>query len=95
MLAFIAGAINNGAVIEGMCLQCYADVSPTSFFDDDEENVFPCHFGDVNIKIKFLDNIADIFGKAVEIISEISFYIVRVIKEFFKSEFADVVESFS
>jgi cytoskeletal protein CcmA (bactofilin family) len=26
--------INNGAAIEGMCSQCYADVSPTSFFDD-------------------------------------------------------------
>lgn len=26
--------INNGAVIEGMCSQCYADVSPTSFFND-------------------------------------------------------------
>ena len=26
--------INNGAVIEGMCSQSYADVSPTSFFDD-------------------------------------------------------------
>ena len=26
--------INNGAVIEGMCSQCYADVSPTSFLDD-------------------------------------------------------------
>lgn len=26
--------INNGAVIEGMCSQCYADISPTSFFDD-------------------------------------------------------------
>ena len=26
--------INNGAVVEGMCAQCYADVSPTSFFDD-------------------------------------------------------------
>jgi len=26
--------INNGAVIEGICSQCYADVSPTSFFDD-------------------------------------------------------------
>lgn len=26
--------INNGAVIEGLCSQCYADVSPTSFFDD-------------------------------------------------------------
>ncbi|MBR1476712.1 MAG: polymer-forming cytoskeletal protein [Lachnospiraceae bacterium] len=26
--------INNGAVIEGMCSQTYADVSPTSFFDD-------------------------------------------------------------
>ena len=26
--------INNGAVIEGMCSQCYADVNPTSFFDD-------------------------------------------------------------
>lgn len=25
--------INNGAVIEGMCLQCYADINPTSFFD--------------------------------------------------------------
>ena len=25
--------INNGAVIEG-CSQCYAEVSPTSFFDD-------------------------------------------------------------
>ena len=25
--------INNGAVIEGMCSQCYADVSPTSFFE--------------------------------------------------------------
>jgi len=24
--------INNGAVIEGMCSQCYADVNPTSFF---------------------------------------------------------------
>jgi len=26
--------INNGAVIEGICSQCYADVSPTSFFDE-------------------------------------------------------------
>lgn len=26
--------INNGAVIEGMCSQCYADVSPTTFFAD-------------------------------------------------------------
>ncbi|MBR1860279.1 MAG: polymer-forming cytoskeletal protein [Lachnospiraceae bacterium] len=26
--------INNGAAIEGNCSQCYADVSPTSFFDD-------------------------------------------------------------
>lgn len=26
--------INNGAAIEGMCSQCYADVSPTSFFDE-------------------------------------------------------------
>lgn len=25
--------INNGAVIEGMCSQCYADVNPASFFD--------------------------------------------------------------
>lgn len=28
--------INNDAAIEGMCSQCYADVSPTSFFDDYE-----------------------------------------------------------
>ena len=26
--------INNGAVIEGMCSQCYAEVNPTSFFDE-------------------------------------------------------------
>ena len=26
--------INNGAVIEGMCSQCYADVNPSSFFED-------------------------------------------------------------
>lgn len=26
--------INNGAIIEGMCSQCYADISPTAFFDD-------------------------------------------------------------
>lgn len=26
--------INNGAVIEGMCSQCYADVNPTAFFND-------------------------------------------------------------
>lgn len=26
--------INNGAVIEGICSQCYAEVSPTSFFED-------------------------------------------------------------
>lgn len=26
--------INNGAVIEGMCSQCYADVNPTNFFED-------------------------------------------------------------
>ena len=30
--------INNGAVIEGHCSQCYADVSPTSFFKDIKEN---------------------------------------------------------
>ncbi len=30
--------INNGAVIEGMCSQCYADVSPTSFFNDVKKN---------------------------------------------------------
>ena len=26
--------INNGAVIEGMCSQCYADINPASFFED-------------------------------------------------------------
>lgn len=26
--------INNGAVIEGLCSQCYADVNPVNFFDD-------------------------------------------------------------
>lgn len=26
--------INNGAVIEGKCSQCYADVNPTSFFEE-------------------------------------------------------------
>ena len=30
--------INNGAVIEGLCSQCYADVSPVTFFDDDDKN---------------------------------------------------------
>ena len=30
--------INNGAVIEGMCSQCYADVSPTTFFNDVKKN---------------------------------------------------------
>ncbi len=30
--------INNGAVIEGHCSQAYADVSPTSFFDDFKSN---------------------------------------------------------
>ncbi len=30
--------INNGAVIEGICSQCYADVSPVSFFDDYKKN---------------------------------------------------------
>ena len=30
--------INNGAVIEGMCSQCYADVNPTSFFEDLKSN---------------------------------------------------------
>ena len=29
--------INNGAVIEGHCSQCYADVSPTSFFQELKE----------------------------------------------------------
>ena len=26
--------INNGAVIEGLCSQCYAEVNPSSFFED-------------------------------------------------------------
>lgn len=30
--------INNGAVIEGMCSQCYAEVNPTSFFSDVKKN---------------------------------------------------------
>lgn len=30
--------INNGAVIEGMCSQCYADVSPSAFFSDVKKN---------------------------------------------------------
>lgn len=30
--------INNGAVIEGMCSQCYAEVNPTSFFDELKKN---------------------------------------------------------
>jgi len=29
--------INNGAVIEGLCSQCYADVSPTKFFDTNKK----------------------------------------------------------
>ena len=28
--------INNGAAIEGLCSQCYADVSPASFFGEDK-----------------------------------------------------------
>ena len=31
--------INNGAVIEGHCSQCYAEVSPTSFFEDIKSNI--------------------------------------------------------
>ncbi|MBR1893498.1 MAG: polymer-forming cytoskeletal protein [Lachnospiraceae bacterium] len=31
--------INNGAVIEGHCSQCYAEVSPTSFFEDFKSNI--------------------------------------------------------
>ncbi len=31
--------INNGAVIEGICSQCYAEVSPTIFFDDYKPDV--------------------------------------------------------
>lgn len=30
--------INNGAVIEGMCSQCYAEINPTSFFDELKKN---------------------------------------------------------
>ena len=30
--------INNGAVIEGLCSQCYADIRPASFFDDVKKN---------------------------------------------------------
>lgn len=30
----MAVQINNGAVIEGMCSQCYADVNPTEFFNE-------------------------------------------------------------
>ena len=30
--------INNGAVIEGMCSQCYAEISTTSFFNDVKKN---------------------------------------------------------
>lgn len=30
--------INNGAVIEGICSQCYAEVSPTTFFDELKKN---------------------------------------------------------
>ena len=30
--------INNGAVIEGMCSQCYADINPTYFFEDFKKN---------------------------------------------------------
>lgn len=30
--------INNGAVIEGMCSQCYADISPASFFNEVKKN---------------------------------------------------------
>ena len=29
--------IMNGAVIEGLCSQCYADITPTSFFDEYKE----------------------------------------------------------
>lgn len=32
--------INNGAVIEGMCSQCYADVNPTSFFEEYKPETF-------------------------------------------------------
>ena len=31
--------INNGAVIEGHCSHCYAEVSPTSFFEDFKSNI--------------------------------------------------------
>jgi len=30
--------INNGAVIEGKCSQCYAEVNPTSFFEEFKKN---------------------------------------------------------
>lgn len=37
-IKFKSVQINNGAVIEGMCSQCYAEVSPTSFFSDVKKN---------------------------------------------------------
>lgn len=30
--------INNGAVIEGLCSQCYADISPSTFFEEFKKN---------------------------------------------------------
>ena len=28
--------INNGAIIEGSCSQCYSDVTASNFFDEEE-----------------------------------------------------------
>ena len=29
--------INKGAILEGMCSQCYSEVNPSSFFEEDME----------------------------------------------------------
>ena len=49
----------------------------------------------MNIELEFFDNVPDVLRKAIQVVSEISLYIVGIVKKLLKCELADIVELFA
>ena len=65
------------------------------FLKHDVENILLCHRSDMTVKLKLFDDLLYIRRKSVQIIAEVRFNIVGIVKQTLKGVFACIIELIS
>ena len=64
----------------------------SELLDDDVENTFVGHGGDLTVELELLQNILDVLREAVQVVLEVGFDVVRIVQQMLKGELAGVVK---